>query len=313
MGGVESLGNLVGDHGEVGIAVRREIASQVGAPIPVADQAHFEWREAGREGGRQGSLEERRHGRILGDPGLVEVEWMYGNTRDVDSPADSGILIPDAVSAGRRSTAPPLPLHDVTGHSLWMSDVAAKPHSLRSNALAIFAGQVATWAITTVTFGLVSRQLGADGFGIWSLSGTFAALAGVFAGLGMTTLIARDVARDPAGSARLISTALWVNLAFGIAAGVISVLAAVAAGYPSSTVTAIALASLTIPFGLVASIVIAAIQGREVMRHAALMDVGFKLLWLVTVLVLAVGFPVCESFPRSRPDIHSPLFAECPE
>ncbi len=172
-----------------------------------------------------------------------------------------------------------------------MSEVATtRPHSLRANVIAIFAGQVATWLITAVTFAALSRHLGASGFGILSLSGTFASLGVVLGGLGMGTLITREVARSPNDAPALLMTALWTSMILGVfASGIVSV-SALFAGYSRSTEIAIVLGALGIPFTLVAGVTYAAIQGAQTMRSIAIMDVTSKLAWLIAIVgVSAAG------------------------
>ena len=171
-----------------------------------------------------------------------------------------------------------------------MSEVATtRPHTLRANVIAIFAGQVATWLITAVTFAALSRHLGASGFGILSLSGTFASLGVVLGGLGMGTLITREVARRPNDAPELLRTALWTSMILGfVASGLVSVFALVA-GYPRSTEIAIILGAVGIPFTLVAGVTYAAIQGAQTMRSIAIMDVASKLAWLITIVVVSVS------------------------
>src|SRR5262245_38360387 len=69
-------------------------------------------------------------------------------------------------------------------------------HSFRQNTVAVFGGQVLTWLLTAVTFTLVPRYLGAENMGVFALAATFSTLATAIGGMGMGTVITRDVARS---------------------------------------------------------------------------------------------------------------------
>lgn len=153
----------------------------------------------------------------------------------------------------------------------------------------MLSGQVLTWVITAGSLAIASRYLGAGGFGVISLAATFAALGATIAGLGMTTPITRDVARKPAECEALVSTALWLSVALGLVAAVVGTFVAAVAGYARETQVAIALSCVAIPFVLASGVVLATIQGMEVMRHAAILDVVSKLANMgILVLVLVV-------------------------
>lgn len=161
-------------------------------------------------------------------------------------------------------------------------------YSLAQNAVSIFLGQVGTWLITAITFAILPRYLGAHDSGVFSIGSTFGGLAATVAGLGITTLLIREVARDREKGACLVGTAIWLNIILGIGAGTIATAAGYALGYSNLTLFAIILSCIGIPFGLVGGVANAVMQGVEVMRWAAVLDVLTKLSWLVLVLVVVM-------------------------
>ena len=166
---------------------------------------------------------------------------------------------------------------------------AGNRQSFAHNAVSIFLGQVGTWLLTAVTLGLLARYLGSASMGVFTIGGTFAALASTIAGLGMGTLLTRDVARDRERAAEILGTAIWLNVALGIAACSVAVALGFALGYSRLVLFAIVVSCAGIPFGLVSGTCSALVQGLEVMRWSAIFDVAGKMLWLV-VAGLVVGF-----------------------
>lgn len=166
--------------------------------------------------------------------------------------------------------------------------ILRRRHSLAQNAVSIFLGQLGTWLITAVTFAILPRYLGATNSGVFSIGSTFGGLAATVAGLGITTLLIREVARDREKAAALVGTAIWLNVILGLGTGVIATVIGVALGYSNVTLFAIAISCVGIPFGLIGGVVNAVMQGVEVMRWAAAFDVFAKLSWLILVLVVVV-------------------------
>jgi O-antigen/teichoic acid export membrane protein len=161
--------------------------------------------------------------------------------------------------------------------------------SIASNALAMFGGQVGTWLVTALIFLLIPRYLGPEGTGVMGIGWMFAALGATAAGLGMTPMITREVARDPNAARGWIGTAIWVNVALGTLAAVVSLVLAVALGYRPLILFSVALHALLIPAMLVSGIGSAILQGLEVMRYAAAFGITIKLGVLVAAIIAIVG------------------------
>ena len=160
--------------------------------------------------------------------------------------------------------------------------------SLARNAISIFLGQIGTWLIAAATFALLPRYLGANDVGVFYIGGTFAGLAGTVAGLGITTLLIREIARDREKGAALVGTAIWLTVGLGVIAGTVATTAGFFLGYTELTMFAIIISCVGIPFALVASIANAVLQGVEVMRWAAVLDVATKFAGMLLVVMVVV-------------------------
>ncbi|MCC7362926.1 MAG: flippase [Dehalococcoidia bacterium] len=165
---------------------------------------------------------------------------------------------------------------------------AAPRHSLRQNALAMVLGQGTTWVLTAVTLALLPRYLGPEAMGRYAIGISYADIAATVAGLGMATLVTREVARDPARGAAMLGTALWLNVLLGVTAGAVSAGVGLALGYERATQLVIVAMAFTVPFNLVSLLAFGALQGAEVMRYQAVFDAAGKLALLVATAVIIV-------------------------
>ncbi|MFN0093452.1 MAG: flippase [Dehalococcoidia bacterium] len=168
-------------------------------------------------------------------------------------------------------------------------------HSLGANALWMFGGQLITWGLTTVTLALLPRYLGPEQFGQLGIGVSFSNLAVTFGGLGIGTYVTREIARDRSRSREVLATAFWLSLLLGTVAAALAVGTGLALGYSRWTMIAIAANAAGVPFSLLLVLAYGALQGAEIMRYQALLDVGNKLYVLVTLVAIAVldlGFGV---------------------
>ena len=99
----------------------------------------------------------------------------------------------------------------------------------------MFAGQTITWTLTALTLALLPRYLGPGHMGALGISLSFSNLASTAAGLGMATLITKDVARDHEAAERMLGTAVWLHVILGLAAAGASVAVGQALDYTSMT------------------------------------------------------------------------------
>ena len=80
------------------------------------------------------------------------------------------------------------------------------------NLLVLGTNQIGTWLISMVTLVLIGRYLGPTNLGKLSLAGAVVAVGGLFASLGMDTLVTRTVARSPERATDLVAAVLVVRL-----------------------------------------------------------------------------------------------------
>jgi len=93
------------------------------------------------------------------------------------------------------------------------------------NAGWIAGSQVVQMAVGVVLGALVARTLGPNEFGLYSYTAAFASLFGVWAGLGLRSIVIRDLVRRPQDEAQILGTAFYLQAAAGIISLAFSVLA----------------------------------------------------------------------------------------
>ena len=160
----------------------------------------------------------------------------------------------------------------------------APRRSLAGNFLAVLFGQLGTWSLTVLTLTLLPRYLGPAGMGDISVGGTVAALSAVVAGMGIGTLVTREIARGADESGSLAGTAVAVSFTLGGGVGAIAFMGARFAGYEGDTLVAVAWSCVGVPFIVSSAVAIAILQGKERMKAAALVDVVSKALLLAVVI-----------------------------
>jgi len=157
----------------------------------------------------------------------------------------------------------------------------------------MFVGQGTTWTLTALTLALLPRYLGPEHMGQLGVALSFEVVASSLAGLGLGTLITREVARDRDSAARLLGTAIWLNVGFGLLAAAIIIGLGFQLGYGGWTKAAIATIAITSPLNLLILLGFGALQGAEVMRFQAVIDVSnkiFLLIFLGLIVFLDLGF-----------------------
>lgn len=159
----------------------------------------------------------------------------------------------------------------------------------------MFGGQAITWTVTAVTLALLPRYLGPVDMGRIGIGMAFAQLTMTIAGLGIATLVTREVARQREAAAEIVATAFWLSVVLGSAGACVTLALSLALGYEGLTWIAIAVFASTVPFDLVLLFGFGVLQGFEVMRYHAIWDVAnklFLLCCLVVVVTFDLGLPV---------------------
>ncbi len=92
------------------------------------------------------------------------------------------------------------------------SQTSTTKQSVVKNTLWLFSGQLAGRSLKAAMMIYAARVLGAANYGVFTLAQSIAALFMLFSDVGVNPVIAREVARDPRGRSRWITTGLVLKL-----------------------------------------------------------------------------------------------------
>ena len=161
------------------------------------------------------------------------------------------------------------------------------------NAAYLMVGQVISWSLTLVFLLLVPRAVGASSWGDWSLALAITAVTSAVTGLGLGTLLIKDVSREPDRAREYVGAALTAQLVMAAPFAAIIAGFTLLAGYPAHTKVVIAIVTtaalvgfLTTPF----TSALLALQKMHLTTFSGVISNGFvSLVAIVFVKFVAVG------------------------
>jgi O-antigen/teichoic acid export membrane protein len=156
-----------------------------------------------------------------------------------------------------------------------------------SNTAVQVAGKGAVLAIGLVSIAVITRYLGPDDYGRYTLALTYMQLFAVLADVGLFTIVVRDISRSPERTEELVGNTLSLRLL--LSAVVIAVAAAISLvlPYDPDVRVAILLAGLPLLFGMLNSTFVTVLQSRLRMGRAVAGDVLGRAVALGAVALVA--------------------------
>jgi O-antigen/teichoic acid export membrane protein len=157
-----------------------------------------------------------------------------------------------------------------------------------SNTAIQLAGKGAVLAIGLVSIALLTRYLGPDDYGKYTLALMYMQLFAVLADVGIFTTVVREISKRPERTEELVGNALALRLVLAI--GVIALAAGVSLllPYEHQVRVAILIAGAPLLIGMMTTTFVAVLQSRLQMTRAVIGDVVGRLVSLGLVL-LVVG------------------------
>lgn len=164
------------------------------------------------------------------------------------------------------------------------------PQRVALNTAVQFAARLLLTAVGLVTFALVARHLGLEGFGSYSLVLTFIPLFASIADLGVTTIAVREISRRPDSARQVVSNVLTVKAAFSLAAALLLLAAVPLLPYSHELRIALALALVGLVLQVMSLVPSVLFQSRLRMDLQAAVDVSVATTNLgLVIVVLLVG------------------------
>ncbi len=160
------------------------------------------------------------------------------------------------------------------------------------NAIALGIARPLTWISTIGLTILLPRYLGDVNLGKMNFAFAFADWCGLFASMGISTFLTKEVARRTAGaSGALVLNALLVRLALALGIGGVAAVLASFMGYDDLTRQLIYLLTAHMLLMVLSGVFIGALQGAQQLRVVAFVDAVSKLVQLgLVALALVRGY-----------------------
>jgi O-antigen/teichoic acid export membrane protein len=170
--------------------------------------------------------------------------------------------------------------------------VSARRRVASNTALQV-AGKGALLAMGAVSIAVLTRYLGPERYGQYTLALMYMQLFAVLADVGLFTTVVREISRDPGRTDELAGNALTLRLLLSVAMIVLACLISLLLPYEPDVRVAILLAGGPLLFGMLTSSMVAVLQSRLRMGRAVIGEVTGRAVALglaIVVAALDLGF-----------------------
>jgi O-antigen/teichoic acid export membrane protein len=155
---------------------------------------------------------------------------------------------------------------------------------IAKNTLVLLFAQIISIGLGFFYIMYTARYLGAEGFGVLSFALAFTGLFGIFADLGLSTLVTREVSRDKSLASKYVGNVLSIKtilivFTFSLIAIVINFL-----GYPEQTIKVVYLIGLSIIFSSFTVMFNSIFQAFEKMEYISISRILNSVLMLVGIM-----------------------------
>jgi O-antigen/teichoic acid export membrane protein len=171
---------------------------------------------------------------------------------------------------------------------LWLVQSSIR-RRVASNTAVQVAGKGAILALGAASLAILTRYLGPDDYGKFTLALMYMQLFGVLADVGLFTTVVREISKRPERTEELAGNALTLRLLLSIVVICLASAISLLLPYPPDVRVAIVLAGGPLLFGMLTSSLVTVLQARLVMGRAVVGDVLGRAVTLgLTVLVAAL-------------------------
>ncbi len=168
--------------------------------------------------------------------------------------------------------------------------LSSEARAISRGGTALLVFQTLARALGLVFVVVVTRHLGPDQFGRYSIAASLVLMGSLFADAGTTPAMMKLVSRKPESSDGLLSGTLAASLALGVVSGAVVIGFAALGGYPRAVVIDVVIAALGIPAASVATSISGALDGRGLIaRRAAVTLLQSALVAVGGIVAVLVG------------------------
>ncbi len=162
-----------------------------------------------------------------------------------------------------------------------------------TNTILQLAAKAAVLVIAAVSVAVLTRYLGPADYGRYALALSFMQLFGVLADAGLTTIVVREISREPGRAEELMANGLTLRLLLALTTIALAGLVSLLLPYEPDVRLAILLAGVPLLFGALNSAITAVLQAELRMGRAGVADVVGRLAafgGVLLVVALGLGF-----------------------
>ena len=149
------------------------------------------------------------------------------------------------------------------------------------------AGKAIALAMAAVSIGILTRYLGPEDYGKYTLALMFTQVLGVLADVGLFTTVVRDISREPERTEELVGNAMTLRLLLSFVVIALAGLVSLLFPYTPEVRVAILLAGGPLLLGLLNSSLLTVLQARLRMDRAAVAEVVGRAVSLALVVLVA--------------------------
>ncbi len=157
------------------------------------------------------------------------------------------------------------------------------------NIIALLLGQVTTTLLSLVVIVYIPRRIGPAGMGDLAIAGILPSVLATILALGMGTLLVRDIARDHQKAPDLIGAALGIRILMALPALLIIAVVAWIANYSPQVHILIAISSVGMVVGMLASPIQNGFQAFEYMKYNSLTTVISEIIIVLTSIAVVTA------------------------
>jgi O-antigen/teichoic acid export membrane protein len=161
---------------------------------------------------------------------------------------------------------------------------------IKKNLVALLLTQVATWVISLIVLVVAPDYLGDEGFGAITYATAFVGFFGLAAGLGTSTYLTREIARDHSILGSYVFNSFLMKIGMGVILSAVALTVARLLGNSGDMMTVIALGCVLMVCTIVNDLLTGALMGMERMaKPAAFLTVQVYVAGIGGLIVLYLG------------------------
>ncbi len=156
------------------------------------------------------------------------------------------------------------------------------------NSIWMGAAHIGNRAFGLLIVMILTRYLGAEGFGKYSFIYAYIDFFGLLTMAGIDTIIVREASRDLKQGERLVGNGIFLKAIFALTALALAIITAKLAGYPADRIGLIILAALTFlasPLSLFATVFPATLQ----LQYLAIIDLIGRILSFIFIILVVMA------------------------